>query len=44
MTWGEEFKAPFQQIKNKEWLDNSCDGGDFSHVYIIVHEYFILQT
>jgi hypothetical protein len=23
--------------------DNSCGGGDFSHVYIIVHEYFDLQ-
>ncbi len=37
--------------KNKfEWeelnhpsSDNSCCGGDFSHVYIIVHQYFGLQ-
>jgi hypothetical protein len=34
MTWGEEFKAPSQQI----------NGGDFSDVYIIVHKYFLLQA
>jgi hypothetical protein len=25
-----------------EKKNNSCDGGDFPHAYIIVHEYFSL--
>jgi hypothetical protein len=26
MTWGEEFKAPSQQIKSKEWLGIFVNG------------------
>jgi hypothetical protein len=26
MTWGEKFKAPFQQIKSKEWLGIFVNG------------------